>query len=159
MTKLKYTYERFIKHTFLTKRFFYVWGIAVFVFIVSFSFDFLFPLAKLILIFLGAFTLLDFILVQLYDKKVACTRTTPHVLPLGDEQHIGLYIKNNQNSIENFELVDELPEEFQKRDFSFKFYMAAGEEKKLYYNVRPLTRGAYKFVNTNVFVSNPLLSR
>jgi uncharacterized protein (DUF58 family) len=115
---------------------------AVFVFVLSFSFDFLFPLAELLLIILAAFTLLDFLLVQFYDHKVECKRTTPHVLPLGDEQHIGLYFKNNHSTIARFEVVDELPEEFQKRDFSFTFYLSSGEEKTLSYNVRPLTRGA-----------------
>jgi uncharacterized protein (DUF58 family) len=156
MNKLKHTYERFIKHTFLTKRFFFVWAMAVFIFVLSFSFDFLFPLAELLLIILAAFTMLDFLLVQFYDHKVECKRTTPHVLPLGDEQHIGLYVKNNHSTIARFEVVDELPEEFQKRDFSFTFYLSSGEEKTLSYNVRPLTRGAYKFGNCNVFVSTLL---
>lgn len=156
MIKLKQTYQRFIQNTFLTRRFFYVWSVAVFVFILSFSFDFLFPLAKLILIVLGVFTFVDFILVQLFEKKIECNRTTPHVLPLGDEQLISIYIKNNRSTLAKIEVVDELPEEFQKRDFSFKFYLSSDEEKTLTYNVRALTRGAYKFGSCNVFVSTLL---
>lgn len=105
---------------------------------------------------MGAFTFIDFILAQSSYNKIECKRTTPHVLPLGDEQLISLYIKNNQNSILKIEVVDELPEEFQKRDFSFKFYLSSGEEKTLTYNVRAISRGAYKFGNCNVFISTLL---
>lgn len=156
MTKIKQTYERFIKNTFLTRRFFYVWSLSILLFIISFSFDFIFPLAKLILLLLAAFTFLDFLLVQLFENNILCNRVTPHVLPLGDEQHISIYIKNNRNTLAKIEVVDELPEEFQKRDFIFRFNLSSNEEKTLTYNVRPLTRGAYKFGNCNIFVSTLL---
>lgn len=156
MFKIKKIYQRFIQNTFLTKRFFVVWAIAVIIFALSFSLNFLFPLAKLTLIILLVFTFLDFILVQLFENKIDCKRTTPHVLPLGDEQTISIYVKNNQNTIATIEVVDELPEEFQKRDFSFKFNLSSNEERTITYNVRAITRGAYKFGNCNIFVSTLL---
>lgn len=156
MFKIKKIYQRFIQNTFLTKRFFVVWAIAVIIFALSFSLNFLFPLAKLTLIILLVFTFLDFILVQLFENKIDCNRTTPHVLPLGDEQTISIYVKNNQNTIATIEVVDELPEEFQKRDFSFKFNLSSNEERTITYNVRAITRGAYKFGNCNIFVSTLL---
>ncbi|MDB5225829.1 MAG: hypothetical protein JWN78_22 [Bacteroidota bacterium] len=156
MTPIRKTYQRFIKNTFLTKRFFVIWGIAVLFFILSFSFDFLFAFAKLVLILLIALSVIDFILVKVFENKVECRRITPHVLPLGDDVTITLQVKNNQNTLARMEVVDELPEEFQKRDFSFRFSLSPGEEKTLTYNVRPLTRGAYTFGNCNVFVSTLL---
>ncbi len=156
MFKIKKIYQQFIQNTFLTKRFFVVWAIAVIIFALSFSLNFLFPLAKLTLIILLVFTFLDFILVQLFENKIDCKRTTPHVLPLGDEQTISIYVKNNQNTIATIEVVDELPEEFQKRDFSFKFNLSSNEERTITYNVRAITRGAYKFGNCNIFVSTLL---
>ena len=156
MARIKNIFQRFIENTFLTKRFFAVWAIAVLFFSLSFSLDFLFPLAKLILIILFAFTFIDFILVQLFENKIECNRTTPKVLPLGDEQTISVFIKNNYNILAKIEVVDELPEEFQKRDFSFKFNLNSNEDRTLTYNIRALTRGAYKFGNCNVFVSTLL---
>lgn len=156
MNRIKNILQRFIQNTFLTKRFFVVWAIAVILFILSFSLNFLFPLAKLVLIILLAFTFVDYILVQLFEKKIECNRTVPLVLPLGDEQTISIFVKNNQNTIAKIEVVDELPEEFQKRDFSFKFNLSSNEEKTITYNVRALTRGAYKFGNCNIFVSTLL---
>jgi uncharacterized protein (DUF58 family) len=156
MTKLKKIFQRFIQNTFLTKRFFVIWSVAVIISGLSFSFTFLFPLVKLLLIILIAFTITDFILVQLFDRKITCIRIVPKVLPLGDEQTITITVKNNHSNITKIEIVDELPEEFQKRDFSFKFYLSSEEEKTITYNVRAVTRGAYKFGNCNVFVSTLL---
>jgi uncharacterized protein (DUF58 family) len=98
----------------------------------------------------------DFVLVQLFENKIDCNRITPHVLPLGDEQTVSIFIKNNHSFYATFEVIDELPEEFQKRDFSFKFKLDGNEERTIMYQVRALTRGAYQFGNCNVFVSTML---
>ena len=85
MTQIKKIIQRFIQNSFVTKRFFVVWSLAIVFFILSFGLEFLFPLGKLILIVLFAFTVVDFVLVQLFENKIDCNRITPHVLPLGDE--------------------------------------------------------------------------
>jgi uncharacterized protein (DUF58 family) len=156
MTRIKKIIQRFIQNSFVTKRFFVVWSLAIVFFIFSFGLEFLFPLGKLILIVLFAFTVVDFVLVQLFENKIDCNRITPHVLPLGDEQTVSIFIKNNHSFYATFEVIDELPEEFQKRDFSFKFKLDGNEERTIMYQVRALTRGAYQFGNCNVFVSTML---
>lgn len=154
MKKIRDIYLRFIKQTFLTNRFFLIWFIAVVFFIISFSIEPLFAIGKLILLILFITTLIDFLLVKLFDKKISCTRKIPDVLPLGDETDIYLNIKNEQNILVRMEVIDELPAEFQKRDFSYKFSLSGDEEKELKYSIRPLTRGVYHFGNCNVFVSS-----
>lgn len=154
MKKIRDIYLRFIKQTFLTNRFFLIWFIAVVFFIISFSIEPLFAIGKLILLILFITTLIDFLLVKLFDKKISCTRKIPDVLPLGDETDIYLNIKNEQNILVRLEVIDELPAEFQKRDFSYKFSLSGDEEKELKYSIRPLTRGVYHFGNCNVFVSS-----
>jgi len=154
LKKIRDIYLRFIKQTFLTNRFFLIWFIAVVFFIISFSIEPLFAIGKLILLILFITTLIDFLLVKLFDKKISCTRKIPDVLPLGDETDIYLNIKNEQNILVRLEVIDELPAEFQKRDFSYKFSLSGDEEKELKYSIRPLTRGVYHFGNCNVFVSS-----
>lgn len=154
MLRLKKTYYRFFVNNFLTRRFFYVWALVVLIFIISFSFNFLFPLAKLLLLLLGVLTLLDYFIVLLFDSKIECKRDTPQMLPLGDEQIISLQLKNNSSTFIKIEVIDELPEEFQKRDFSFVFNLSSAEERTIHYTIRPLSRGAYRFGNCNVFVSS-----
>lgn len=156
MKKLRDIYLRFVKQTFLTNRFFVVWFIAIGFFLLSFSIEPLFAIGKLVLFILLFSTVVDFILVKFFDKKINCTRTLPDVLPLGDETNVYLQLKNEQNTLAKIEVVDELPAEFQKRDFSFKFNLGVGEERELKYNIRPVTRGVYRFGNCNVFVSTLL---
>lgn len=154
MNKLISLYKRIVKHTFLTRRFFIIWSITIVVFAFSFSLNFLFPFAKLLLLMLIAISVVDFILVQLLLNKIECKRIAPAVLPLGDEQTITIEVNNNQNTMVRAEVVDELPIEFQNRNFSFSFYLPAQDTKTIQYKVRPLTRGAYIFGNCNVFISS-----
>lgn len=48
-------------------------------------------------------------------------------------------------------MVDELPVQFQKRDFELKTGLHASESKPLTYELRPLTRGEYSFGVANIF--------
>lgn len=130
MQVLKNTYQRFIQNTFLPNRFFIAWSTIIVFFIISFSIEFLFPFAKILLALLVVATITDFLIVKIFERKIVCIRTVPQVLPLGDEVSVSVFIKNNQTSIAKIEVIDELPEEFQKRDFSFKFNLASNEEKR-----------------------------
>lgn len=152
MSFLKNTYQRFIQNTYLPNRFFWAWSVVIVVFVISFSLSFLFPVAKILLLLLIITTIIDFFIVKIFEGKIECKRTSPQVLPLGDEVQVSIFIKNNQNSTAKIEVIDELPAEFQKRDFSFHFNLAAGEEKTITYNLRAVTRGVYTFGNCNIFV-------
>ncbi len=156
MNKLNNIFNQFITHTFVSRRFFYVWTYIVVIYILSFRFHFLFLVAHFHLLIMLLLTIIDYILVQFFENQIQCTRNAPQVLPLGDEQNISLIIKNNYSMLAYIEIIEELPIEFQKRDFSFRFILHANEERTITYNVRPLTRGAYQFGNCNIFVSTIL---
>lgn len=156
MQILKQLYKTIYLYTFLTKRFFITWLVIIAVFTISFNYSFLFTIGKILLISLTVISVLDFIFVLIYRRKIECIRTVPNILSLGDEQNITLRIKNKNLSPIKIEVIDELPIEFQKRDFSFKLNMSGNETKNILYNIRPLTRGAYTFGNCNIFVSTLL---
>ena len=153
---IKNNIRRFIGNTFLPGRFFIAWFIILLLFLSSFALEILFPIAKLMLIILGALTTLDFILVKSIERNIECQRVAPKVLPLGDEQEIQLILKNKTITPVHFVVIDELPVEFQKRDFKISFRLWHNEEKLIQYSLRPLTRGPYLFGNCNVFVSTLL---
>jgi uncharacterized protein (DUF58 family) len=149
---LRKTYNRFIENTFLPNRFFACWSVVILFFIVGFSVEIFFIFSKILLVLLIAFTFLDFFIVKIFENKIECIRTTPHILPLGDEVQVSIVIINKQNTIALIEVIDELPIEFQKRNFSFTFNLSTNEEKKITYSLKALSRGIYKFGNCNVFV-------
>ena len=53
-------------------------------------------------------------------------------------------------------LIDELPVQFQKRDFEYQTHLLYGEKHRFEYKVRPVDRGMYVFGNLNVYASSPL---
>jgi uncharacterized protein (DUF58 family) len=53
-------------------------------------------------------------------------------------------------------MLDELPFQFQRRDFEQRASLKQGEEKVLRYVLRPVERGEYAFGNTNAFIKTPL---
>src|SRR5690606_26895432 len=53
-------------------------------------------------------------------------------------------------------LIEELPFQFQKRDFFFNLKLRPHEDKTLHYNLKPTQRGLYDFGHINVYASTPL---
>jgi uncharacterized protein (DUF58 family) len=54
------------------------------------------------------------------------------------------------------EVIDELPIQFQKRDFSYKMSLVSHEVHDFNYDVRPVERGEYFFGNLNIYASSVL---
>ena len=54
------------------------------------------------------------------------------------------------------QIIDELPEQFQIRDWKRKAYFKSKEQQKFVYTLRPIERGEYHFGNILLFVSSLL---
>lgn len=83
------------------------------------------------------------------------------VLSLGDNNTIHITVKNLSTLLLHIELYDELPIQFQERNFSWKFSLSGGEEKTYHYEVLPTSRGEYHFgkINLHTCVFLKLVSR
>ena len=53
-------------------------------------------------------------------------------------------------------IIDEIPFQFQIRNFEIKRKIKASSEDEINYHLRPTERGEYSFGNLNVYVSSPL---
>jgi len=74
----------------------------------------------------------------------------------GDQNELQLQVVNHCNFKLSLDLIDELPVQFQFRNFKISIQLQSAEEKKLAYTVRPLTRGEYHFGKINAFLKSPL---
>ena len=83
-------------------------------------------------------------------------RLVPDKFSNGDENHVHLKIQNRYHFTIHVELVDELPVQFQIRDFKLDKEIAAGQEVTINYTARPVERGEYHFGSLNVFVLSGL---
>jgi len=130
-------------------------GVLIVLFIFGNYYPFIFALAKVLLILLGALILIDILLLYNSSKfKIKAKREAPSKLSNGDKNEIKINIKNNYKFSVHICIIDEIPHQFQKRDFLIKKNLNSGQEKNIRYNLRPVKRGNYVFGKLNIYASN-----
>lgn len=141
---------------FLNNRLFYcLSGVATF-FIIGFFAPFFFELSKVLLFMLIILTFIDIILLYQTKKGIKIHRMLPERLSNGDENKISILIENKYPFVAHLSLIEELPYQFQKRDFIFDKCLQKKEKKTIHYNLRPVERGVYSFGCVNVYASSSL---
>lgn len=144
---------KFFKQFYLSNRFFLLWLVVIVLFCLSFAFSYLFPLAQLALVGLLAVTFLDIFILFFNKAKINAKRTVNTPLSLGDVNNVDILIESEYNIPVNLKVIDEIPYQFQIRDFEKSISLKGGESKLLSYDLRPTKRGAYQFQNINVFIA------
>lgn len=147
---------QFWKHLFLCNRFFYImFGIAV-LFVFGFIFPWLFDVAQFTLLAFILVTLLDVLLLFKDNKALNASRIVPEKFSNGDANTIELQLKSNYPIDITLEIIDELPEQFQERDFSIIQQLKPREKKAISYSVVPQQRGEYHFGALQLFACSKL---
>ncbi len=150
--------RNFWRSLFLTHRFFAGLAIIVVLMILGQYFQSIFILTQLLFALFIALFAVDFIL--LYHKgsqnKIQGKRQLPERFSNGDLNNVQLSFNNYFGFKIKVKVIDELPIQFQKRDFLEVFHLKAYEEKSFSYEVRPVTRGEYHFGALNIIINTPL---
>jgi uncharacterized protein (DUF58 family) len=141
---------------YLSNRFFWLFGSAAALFALAYPFGGLFPLAQTALAVFVGLVLTDWMLLFLRNPKVICKRELNPVFSLSDPNAVKLFVENQSNLQLKLSIADELPVQFQQRDFEIKISLAPREAYLAENKFTPLTRGVYAFGNLNVFVSTRL---
>ena len=145
-----------IKAFYLTSNFFiYIWGI-VFFFILGYFLKEIFFLAQTAFYLFLILTLIDAVILFREKKGMFALRETPIRLSNGDDNEIKIYLENFFKYKVNVKIIDEIPFQFQVRNFQYTSVLLPGENKIISYNLKPVKRGEYNFGNINLFVSSPL---
>jgi uncharacterized protein (DUF58 family) len=147
--------NRFFKSIYFQLRVFAaIFAIAV-IFLFSYWIPLLYALAWILAILLVLFIILDTIL--LFSKKgISAKRILPEKLSNSDQNPVTIQIQNAYTFKVFIEIIDELPIQFQKRDFLKKIEIFANGKSKFEYSVRPVKRGEYNFGKLNLYVSTSL---
>lgn len=145
-----------LKNLFLTPRFFLIAACLTAAMMVSYALPIIFPLVKIGCLVFAVFVAIDCLL--LFSKNVAVdmSRETPPVLSLGDNNVIRLVLRNRSRLRLQANLIDELPEQFQLRNFSLSLALTAGTSYERTYELRPVTRGEYRFGQIHLYVNTNL---
>lgn len=147
---------KFRKEIFLDKFFFYAMSVVAFGFCLGFFFPIMFQISQLALFALILFVLVDFILLFSSKKTISIEREVNDRLSNSDKNIVKLKLINHFPFRIRFNILDEIPEQFQIFDFKMTGLLGSRKERTLDYELTPNERGVYKFGNTNVFIQSPL---
>lgn len=149
-------YNNYIKPLFFSRRFYWSLVAVIALFLVSFNWSFLFRVGQLAFLFLVVLVLLDYAILFLQRKGVVAERELTERFSNGDNNKVQLVLKSHYPFRVQLKIIDEIPVQFQQRDFALQTSLAGGEQQRLVYQLRPVERGEYLFHDINVFVKSPL---
>jgi uncharacterized protein (DUF58 family) len=147
---------KIIRNTYLPNRFFLLFGAVAAVFALGFPLPFLFYTGLALFIISLALVLADALL--LFHPRVClqASRRLPKVLSLGDPNPVRIELHNLSGRDLIVSLIDELPVEFQIRDFEQQLRLGPEQKQALYYQLTPNKRGAYVFGDIRLFLHTRL---
>lgn len=145
-----------MRQLYLSDRFFALFGFVAVLFAVGYIVPALYPLGIGAFCLAVALVIADVILLFGKNVRVTAKRRLPKLLSLSDENKIELNISNHSPRPLRLTVVDELPVQFQKRDFEQKIALQSGESQSLAYELRPLSRGEYDFGVANIFAETKI---
>ena len=91
-------------------------------------------------------------IVTLFSKNaISANRELPEKFSNSDENSVKILIENNYGFKINTEIIDEIPVQFQKRDFLKSMEIQARKKLSFEYFLKPLNRGEYIFGKLNVY--------
>ncbi len=128
----------------------------MFAFCLAFIFPALYNASWYLLLVLVSFLFLDILILFLAKTGIEASRIAPEKLSNGDENPIGIDIKNYYTFPIDVKIIDEIPEQFQVRNFEISRKVKASSHDDIQYYLRPTERGEYIFGNLNIYVSSPL---
>jgi uncharacterized protein (DUF58 family) len=148
--------KRFYLSLFFSRRFYLSLVIVICLFVISYGLPFVFNIAKIAFAGLIFFMLIDYIILFFRTPPVFLERILPERFSNGDKNNVGINVTNNYSFAVDVKIIDELPQQFQLRNFSLKVLVKPGEKQILNYQLQPTERGEYIFHNINTFIKSPI---
>nr|WP_298997750.1 DUF58 domain-containing protein [uncultured Allomuricauda sp.] len=148
--------KRFFRHIYLQQRFFIVLVSLIVGFLLSYIYPSLYGVFRILFFAICLLLIVDYILLFSSKGKLRAQRIVPDKLSNGDMNPIQISITNRYLFQTTCSIIDELPFQFQKRDFGIKSTLNSGKTKSFEYQLRPTERGVYEFGSLNVFSSSPI---
>lgn len=146
----------FFNSLYLTNRFFIAMATIVVVLALSFAVSFLFALALVLFIALLAVVGVDVYLLYSQGSVITIRRETAAIWSLGDTNNVRLSIQNHTGLKLELQIFDELPFQFQERNFRISLALAAYQQTQMHYELEPRRRGEYFFGVINSYIASTI---
>ncbi len=148
--------KRFFRQLYLTTFTFYVLGGVAALFAFAFFFPRLYLAAQFAFFVYIGLILLDIVLLFRTREGVTGERTLPEKFSNGDENPVTVKLVSRYPFTVKVRVIDELPEQFQLRDFGITRTVDGMAQDTFRYYLRPVKRGEYSFGVLNLMVTSPL---
>lgn len=146
----------FIADLFLPTRFYLAAGVVAALFILAFFVPALFLLAKLIWFILIGIILVDIVFLFWIGKAPLVQRQVGERMSNGDVNMVTLVLRNRMRFPIRVQILDELPVQFQARNFSIQRTVKGLTQITARYELRPVERGQYAFGRILVYAETLL---
>ena len=135
--------------------FFTLFGVGI-CYVLAFFFPVLMNVAHGFLVLVILTFMVDYLFLFNQKNAIQAQRVLLEKLSNGDQNSIKIDIKNNYPFKVKTKIIDEIPFQFQKRDFLIERNIATRKNILFEYILEPKERGEYSFGNLNVFAESPL---
>ena len=148
---------KLFKAIYTRPRLYAISSLLVVLFVLGQFFDPMYLFAKIVLLIFVLLLIFDAALLFSTKRElILLRRILPDKLSNGDETEVAIYITNNHFFTLHAEVIDEIPPQFQIRNFTVKLKLKPQQEESIEYMLKPKERGEYLFGYTNVYVSTTL---
>ncbi len=141
---------------FLTQRWYVCVGLCSGLYVLAFFVPLLLAPVNIISLLLLALSLLDFFWLFARNARFSATRITASRLSLGDENKLSIKVQNGYPFRVRATLIDELPIQFQDRNWRHNLLIAPRASSEFTYTLCPKSRGQYDFGQVLAYVCSPL---
>lgn len=147
---------KLFKSFYIQPRFFYSGLFIIALFVFSYFIPVLFAVAQLAILVLLVLFFIDCSILFFGKNKIQGHRLLPDKFSNGDDNQVKITIDNNFGFMVNLTIIDEVPVQFQMRNFNRKLSIKSKEKNNLTYHLRPTERGEYHFGNLNIYATSNL---
>ena len=144
------------KRFYINHRFFHILTGVGLCYFLAFFFPELTWFAHGLLCLLAVLFIVDSLLLFNQKDAIYSQRILPEKLSNGDENSVKIDIKNNYPFRVDLKIIDEIPFQFQKRDFLIKKTILSQGSSFFEYILIPKERGEYIFGGLNIYAKSPI---
>ena len=141
---------------FLSRRFYLICIIIILFFLLGYVYPFLFLAGRLCVFTLIAIAVFDAWLLWKDRDAINAVRKCSPRFSNGDENLVRIAVENLYQFPVHIDVIDEIPDVFQRRDILFPVDLLSGVHKEILYKLRPTKRGEYAFGRIRLFVSSKI---
>ncbi|SKC02340.1 Uncharacterized conserved protein, DUF58 family, contains vWF domain [Soonwooa buanensis] len=145
-----------MKALYLNNRLFFALMLAGIIYVLAFFFPILIWLAHVVLILILILAFVDYLILFKVKDAIKAQRMLPEKLSNGDQNPVRIDVKSNYPFKTRIKIIDEIPFQFQKRDFFIQKELEAKSEVSMQYILEPKERGEYSFGSLNVYANSPI---